>query len=314
MSKAIPGTIGFIGVGSMGAPMARRLLQNGQELIVCDINPRAVRKLAALGARTADSPGEVAARAATIMLCLSSLDAIREVVCGDRGVLRGRASRVCVNLSTTGSVFIGEIAAACRKHGIALLDCPITGGAAGAAAGTLSISVSGPKTHYRRLRPTLALLAKHLFYVGNRAGQAQTMKLINNLLSFIAFAGTCEAFVMGAKAGLDPDLMVDVINAGTGRNSATEFKMPRNVLPRTFDYGAKMAISWKDLSLCLKEAEALGVTMWVSNAVRQLFGFAIAHGGATQDVTTLIKWLEAWAGVEVRGKAAVKAFRAKPDY
>ena len=226
MPSVIPGTIGFIGVGSMGAPIARRLLQNGQKLIVCDVNPRAIKELAASGARTARSPKEVAAHAATIMLCLPSLDAIREVVCGDLGVLRGGALRVCVNLSTTGSVFIGEITAACRKHGIALLDCPITGGAASAATGTLSISVSGPKTHYRRLRPTLAMLAKHLFYVGNRAGQAQTMKLINNLLSFIAFAGTCEAFVMGAKAGLDPDLMVEVINTGTGRNSATEFKTP----------------------------------------------------------------------------------------
>ena len=311
MAGAIPGMIGFIGVGSMGAPMARRLLQNGHKLIVCDVNSRAVKELAALGARTARSPKEVAARAATIMLCLPSLDAIREVVCGERGVLQGGALRVCVNLSTTGSVFIAEMAAQCRKHEVALLDCPITGGASGAAAGTLSISVSGPKTHFLQMRPTLALLAKHVFYVGGRAGQAQTMKLINNLLSFIAFAGTCEAFVMGAKAGLDPDLMVEVINTGTGRNSATEFKMPRNVLPRTFDYGAKMAIGWKDLSLCLKEAEALGVTMWVANAVRQLFGFAIAHGGATQDVTTLIKWVEGWAGVEVRGKAAAQGSRVK---
>ena len=132
------------------------------------------------------------------------------------------------------------------------------------------------------------------------------MKLINNLLSYTALAVTSEAFVMGAKAGLDPDLMVEVINTGTGRNSATEFKMPRNVLPRTFDYGAQLAIVRKDLSLCLEEAEALGVTMWVASAVRQLFLYAISQGTAAQDSTTVIKCLEKWARVEVRGKSAAR--------
>jgi 2-hydroxy-3-oxopropionate reductase len=298
--------VGFIGTGSMGAPMARRLLVQGVPLVVFDTNARAVARLVARGARAARSPADVAERAGTVMICLPSLDAIREVLFGRKGVVQGKARRLVVNFSTTGGEFMRETAAALAKHRIALLDCPITGGSRGAAAGTLSISVSGTKAHYAEVEPLLSTLAKHRFHVGPEPGQAQTMKLINNLLSFLALAGTCEAFVMGVKAGLDPDMMVEVINTGTGRNSATETKMPLNILPRTFDYGAKMAIAWKDLRLCLDEAEALGVTMWIGSAVRQLWGYAVAHGGTEPDVSTLIKHLEKWGGVEVKGRAAAR--------
>jgi len=307
--KAAKGTIpsvGFIGTGSMGGPMATRMLAQGVPLVVYDTNPRAVAALVKKGARAARSPAEVADRAATVLFCLPTLEAIREVLFGRRGVVHGRARKLAVNFSTTGAEFVREIASGLAEHRVKLLDCPITGGSRGAAAGTLSISVSGSATHCRTVDPLLRMVAKHVFRVGPEPGQAQTMKLINNLLSFVALAGTCEAFVMGVKAGLDADMMVEVLNTGTGRNSATETKMPLNILPRTFDYGAKMAISWKDLRLCLEEAEALGVTMWVGSAVRQLWGYAVAHGGTEPDVTTLVKHLEAWAGVEVKGRSAAR--------
>jgi len=130
------------------------------------------------------------------------------------------------------------------------------------------------------------------------------MKLLNNMLSFAAFVASCEAFALGVKAGMDPDAMVAVINTGTGRNSATTDKFPNNILPRTFDYGARMAISYKDISLCLDEAARLGVPMWVAPLVKQIIGKAIAQDGDGNDITTLVKHYEKSCGIEIAGAAA----------
>lgn len=295
--------IGFIGLGTMGGPMARRLAEAGHPLHVCDRRASAVAPLVRLGARAARTPAKVADRAATVMVCLASVDQFREVAFGRNGLFESSALRTIVNFTTTGSDFIAEVAAAGAKRGVAVLDCPITGGRVGATSGKLSISVSGPRKGYAGIEPVLGHLATRLFYVGRKAGQAQTMKLANNLLSFMALAGTAEAFVLGAKAGLDPEMMVEVINAGTGRNSATEAKFPRHILPRSFDWGSGMNIAWKDLTLCMREAEALGVTLWVGNTVRQVFGRAIAAGGYGQDITEVIRPMEAEAGIEVRGRS-----------
>jgi 3-hydroxyisobutyrate dehydrogenase len=140
-----------------------------------------------------------------------------------------------------------------------------------------------------------------VFHVGERPGMGQTMKLTNNLLSAAALAITSEALVMGAKAGLDPKTMCEVINAGSGRNSATQDKFPRCVLPRTFDFGFPLELLYKDVRLCLEEGEALGVPMLVGNAVRQLLGVGKATQGPRADITTLVRSVESWVGVEVKG-------------
>ena len=136
---------------------------------------------------------------------------------------------------------------------------------------------------------------------GERPGMGQTMKLANNLMSATALAITSEAMVMGVKAGLDPKIMLEVINAGSGRNSASQDKFPRSVLPRTFDFGFTHELLYKDVKLCLDEAEALGVPMWVGNAVCQLLGVAKVRQGPSADITTIVKCVEEWAGVEVKG-------------
>jgi 3-hydroxyisobutyrate dehydrogenase-like beta-hydroxyacid dehydrogenase len=129
----------------------------------------------------------------------------------------------------------------------------------------------------------------------------QTMKLANNLLSATALAISSEAIVMGVKAGLDPKVMIDVINAGSGRNSATQDKFPKAILPRTFDFGFATGLLYKDVMLCLEQAEALGVPMLVGNAVRQLLAITKARQGFDSDFTTMVKCVEEWAGVEVKG-------------
>jgi len=300
---AQPKTIGFVGVGVMGGPMARRLLERGWRLIVHDTNPAAVKALTRLGARAAKSPREVADQAQTVFVSLPSPQILRAVALGDNGVINGRAVKTLVDLSTTGSVVEKEIAKALAKRRIETVDAPISGGAMGATKGTLAVMVAGSPRAVSGVRDALDVFGK-VFVVGKQPGLAQMMKLLNNLLSTTAVALTSEAMVAGVKAGLDPDLMLDVINAGSGRNTATMEKFPRSVLPRTFDFGFPIAGACKDIGLAIDECQALGLPMLVGSAARQLWQFAYAQGGAKRDMTALITYIEPWAGVQVRGKAA----------
>lgn len=296
--------LGFVGIGSMGGPIAETFLAKGFQAVVYDIDRAAQAPLLDAGAEQAASPHEVAARADVVFVCLPTLDSIREVVLGCEGLRHGGRIRTCVNFSTTGPRFVRDLVAGLEDTDICVMDCPITGGAAAARTGGLSITVSGERSRLEEIKPLLDRIAAHVFYVGAEPGQAQLMKLLNNMLSFAAFVSACEAFALGAKAGLDPDTMVEVINTGTGRNSATTHKFPRNVLPRTFDYGAKMMISYKDIKLFLEEAEHYGVPTWLAPVIKQVIGYAITQDGDSNDISTLVRHYERWCGVEIIGAAA----------
>jgi 3-hydroxyisobutyrate dehydrogenase-like beta-hydroxyacid dehydrogenase len=296
--------IGFIGLGAMGAPMVRRLLSLGYEVVVCDVNPQALETARAAGARLAASPHDVASRTAVVCTCLPSLDALRQVVLGEEGVSNGKRVGILVDFSTTGSDFARELAQRLSPRGIALLDAPITGGVVTAGNGGLGIMCSGPRAAFERVEHMMRDLASAVvLYLGERSGTAQTLKLLNNLLSASGMATSCEAFILGFKAGLDPWRMLEVINAGDASSSASRNKFPKSVLPRRFDYGARMAITAKDTSLTVAEAESLGVPMWIGQAVRQVWNVAASQGGANNDASSLITYLEPWAGVEVRSAA-----------
>jgi 2-hydroxy-3-oxopropionate reductase len=294
--------LGFVGIGKMGQRMARRLLEQGWQLTINDVDDTAVRTLADLGAHVAGTPAEVADRAEIVMTCLPGLDTIEEVVFGPRGLVHGRARRILIDFSTTGAVFARRLHAGLLQHDIGFVEAPVSGGIDGAAAGTLAVYVAGAEPSLAAARPILDVMGK-VFVVGQQPGQAQILKLINNLLSTTSVAIACEGFVMGAKAGIDADLMLDAINAGTGRNVATERKFPKAILNRTFNYGGSLDIPYKDLSLCLEEAEELGVPMWIGNVVKQIFAYTYHHGGAGRDSTELIKTFEQWGGAEVIGSA-----------
>lgn len=300
--------VGFIGLGLMGGPMARHLARQGVPLLVYDINPRAVQAVVACGARAAVSPKAIASEASLVFTCLASLDAIKAVALGKNGLCEGRKIKIQVDLSSTGSAFAREMAAALKPYGITLLDSPITGGGVKNAAehGQLTIMTSGPRAAYRLAEPVLKKLGNVVVYIGTKVGQAQTMKLLNNMFGATAHAASCEAFILGVKAGLEPDLMLEVINAGEASSSTTRNRFPRAILPRTFDFGARMAISAKDTTLCLEEADNLGVPTWILQSVRQAWAYAISQGGTDKDSSALITYFEPWAGVEVRGKAAPK--------
>jgi 3-hydroxyisobutyrate dehydrogenase-like beta-hydroxyacid dehydrogenase len=289
---------GFIGVGRMGGHMARRLLDAGFSLTVHDSSREAVGALEAAGAQAAGSAAELCALTKTVFLSLPTPDVV-EAVCLD--VIAGAKGGVehVVDCSTTGPKGARRAAAALGAAGIEYLDAPVSGGVKGAREGTLAVMVSGPKPVYALAEPALARFGK-LFFVGEEAGQGQVMKLANNLLAAAAIVLSSEAITMGVKAGLKPSQMCEIINAGSGRNSATEDKFPRSVIPRTFDFGFATGLSYKDVRLCLQEADELGVPMIAGAAVLQMLAVTKAKFGADSDFTSIARVVEEWAGVEIR--------------
>jgi 3-hydroxyisobutyrate dehydrogenase-like beta-hydroxyacid dehydrogenase len=291
--------IGFIGLGQMGFHMARRLLEAGHRVIVFDTRREAVDRLTALGAQTASSPRAVADEVETVMASLPTPDIVLAVATGADGVIEGKRVRRFVDLSTTGAVMAKRIFTALKAKNIVQIDCPVSGGVTGAAKGTLALMVSGPRAEVAAIEAVLPAIGK-IFFIGERPGAGQTMKLCNNFLSAAAMTATSEAMVMGVKAGLDPRIMLDVINAGTGRNTATEDKFGRIVLPRTFNLGFTVGLMTKDLKLCLAEGDALGVPMEVAEAVTRMLQIACDENGPDKDLSTVVQPVERRAGVEVR--------------
>jgi 3-hydroxyisobutyrate dehydrogenase-like beta-hydroxyacid dehydrogenase len=294
--------IGFIGLGKMGFPMARRLIEAKHQLIVFDQRQQVVDKLTALGARGASSPKDVADRAETVMASLPSLQASLDVATGKDGVIDGKRVKRFLDLSTVGSHMAVRIHDLLAKRDIVQLDSPVSGGVGGAEKGTLAVMVSGPRADFEAVKPALEAIGK-VFFIGEKPGSAQTMKLANNLLSATAMVATSEAVVMGVKSGLDPAVMIDVINAGSGMNTASRDKFPRAVLPRSFDFGFATGLMVKDVRLCLEEAKALGMSMEVAEAVGRLWEVVIREMGAESDFTSAIQPIEKAAGVLVGGKA-----------
>jgi 2-hydroxy-3-oxopropionate reductase len=290
---------GFLGVGNMGQPIAGKLLDGGHSLTVYDISEAAMRPLLERQARRAASPRDLADQCEIVFVSLPTLAAFRSVVFGPDGLEHGKAMKLLVNTCTVGVPFVQEIEAAMAARGVTVVDCPISGGPPGARAGTLSVMVSGDPPAVERVRPMISLWGRTLTVAGDKPGAAQVLKLTNNILSAVALAATAEAFVMGAKGGLDPEVMLAAINAGSGRNSATEAKFPAAVLTRSFDYGAEMHILMKDIDLAIAQGEALGVPMWVCQAARLVFKHAMHQGAARQDLTSIVQFVERDAGFEM---------------
>jgi 3-hydroxyisobutyrate dehydrogenase-like beta-hydroxyacid dehydrogenase len=284
----------------MGGRMARRLLQAGYGLTIHDTTDSAAEPLVALGARRVESPAAVASAAEIVLASLPTPPIVETVALGPKGIVEGGSVKIFVDMSTTGATYAKRVAEGLAAKGIAAVDAPVSGGIAGAERGTVAVMVSCSDEIFGRLKPVLDHIGK-VFHVGTQPGLGQTMKLLNNLLSATAMAISSEAVVMGVKAGLDPKMIIDVINSGSGRNTATQDKIPRCVIPRTFDFGFAIGLLNKDVRLCLQEADALGVPMVVGSAVRQLLSIATASEGPDADMTELVKPVEKWAGVRVGG-------------
>jgi 3-hydroxyisobutyrate dehydrogenase-like beta-hydroxyacid dehydrogenase len=294
--------LGYLGLGNMGQPMAGRLMDAGHQLVVRDINEAALAPLLERQAQQASSGKELADQSEIVICSLPSNNAIREAVLGEGGLIEGSRMRVFVNACTTGSPFAIEISEALAAKGVATLEAPISGGPPGARAGTLSVMVSGPKDVYDEVEPYLRAYGSTMVYCGEKPGLAQVLKLANNILFTVNIFATAEAMAMGVKAGLDPEIMLQAIGAGTGRNSSIDMIMPNNVMPRTFDFGAAIEILMKDVHLALAEGEAQGVTQLMCQQSRQMLMMAMNQGWAKKDLSELAKLVEGWAGMEIKSQ------------
>jgi 3-hydroxyisobutyrate dehydrogenase-like beta-hydroxyacid dehydrogenase len=282
----------------MGGPMASRLLEAGHSLVIFDTNAAVMKPLADRGATVASSPAEVASKAEVVFLSLPTPPVLQAVAID--GVLKGTAVKTMIDLSTTGPSVAKVVAKAAAEKNVAWVDSPVSGGIGGATKGTLAVMVSCPKAVFEQVDPLLKVFGK-TFHVGEKPGLAQIAKLANNLLAASAIVLTSEAVAMGVKAGLDAKVLIDIINAGSGRNSASQDKFPKAILPRTFDFGFATGLSYKDVRLCLEESEALGVPMVAGAAVRQMLAITNAKFGPESDFTSIAKVVEEWAGVEIKG-------------
>jgi 3-hydroxyisobutyrate dehydrogenase-like beta-hydroxyacid dehydrogenase len=294
-------SIGFVGVGRMGVRMVRRLIQAGYPVTIYDTSSEAMVPLLEIGATRADSPAAVASAAEIVLASVPTPPIVQAVALGPKGVIEGNRVKIFIDVSTTGATVARVVAEGLAARGIQAVDAPVSGGIGGAEKGTLAVMVSCPENVLAKVKPILDVIGK-VFFVGTQPGQGQTMKLLNNLLSATAMAISSEAVVMGVKAGLDPSLVIDVLNAGSGRNSATQDKVKQHVISRSFSFGFAIGLLNKDVRLCMAEAEALGMPMVVGSSVRQLLSIATQTEGADADMTTIARTVEKWAGVQVGGK------------
>ncbi|MGV0816230.1 NAD(P)-dependent oxidoreductase [Mycolicibacterium boenickei] len=289
--------IGFIGLGNMGWPMMQRLLAAGFPVVAFDVRDDVLSRATALGASRADSVRDVADRTETILASLPTPQVSESVVAD---VAAGYRVRRFVDLSTVGSGAAQRNQAVLAAQGVAALDSPVSGGMHGAQAGTLALMVSGPRAEFDALKPIFDVLGRAIF-VSEQPGAAQAMKLINNLMAATTLAATAEVMVMGVKAGLDADVMIDVLNAGSGGTHASRDKFPRAVLPRTFDYGFATGLMAKDVGLYLAEATSLGLPVEIAETVQRIWEQTLRTEGAESDFTSVIKPMEQAAGVIVEG-------------
>lgn len=290
--------IGFIGLGNMGFPMARRLIDANHEVIAFDTNSATLERVVVLGAQGASSAREVADRAETVLASLPTPAASRQVAIGPEGVIEGSRVKRYVDLSTIGSQTAVQIHDRLRERNIVAIDSPVSGGTGGAEKGALAVMVSAPRAEFDVIRGALEAIGRP-FYIGEKPGSAQTMKLANNILAANVLVATAEVVVMGVKAGLDPSVMIEVLNAGSGATSASRDKFPRAILPRSFDYGFATGLMVKDVRLYLDEAEALGVPIEIAETVGRLWEAAQTDQGPQSDFTSVIKPFEKAAGVVV---------------
>ncbi|MCY1333424.1 2-(hydroxymethyl)glutarate dehydrogenase [compost metagenome] len=292
-------SIGFIGLGAMGQRMARHLLDHGFGLELFDTNRQALEPLLQRGARSHASPRAVADAARIVLVCVPTPEIVEQVVLGENGVIHGESVRVLVDHSTTGPSVARRLDQALQARSIATLDAPLAGGVAGAEAGTLSVMVGGPAEAYARCQPVFAAYGRKVVHLGEAPGLGQSLKLVNNMIVGATLVASSEALLFGIKAGLEPRLMLEILNVSTARSYTSEQILAGTVLKREFDFGFRLDLMRKDIRLFLAEAEANGTPALTCAVVKQLFDQAINSGEPTRDMTHVVQVLESLAGTRI---------------
>jgi len=299
MSKPI---IGFIGLGIMGAPMTRNLLRAGYELVVHDLNRTAVEAAVAAGAAPATSPREIAQRSQVVITMLPDSPDVERVALGPDGLAEGLAAgSIYADMSSIASSVAIKVAQALGQRGVRCLDAPVSGGEVGAINATLSIMVGGDATTFEEMRPIFVALGKTIILCGPN-GAGQIVKACNQIQVALNFVGMAEALVLGAKAGVDPAIIIQVLSGGYAQTRVMDVRGPR-VIRGDFQPGFKSRFHYKDLNIIMKTANDYGVPLPATGLVHELFAAMLAAGRGDLDHSGIITVLEDLAGVQARTKA-----------
>lgn len=292
---------GIIGTGKMGSPMGARLIGGGYSLIAFDVKSQAMQHLIDRGAKPAAGPKDLASRSDVIVLSLPNSEIVEEAVLGKDGVIEGaKAGSVLIDTSTSYPGSTIKISKALEAKGIEMLDAPVSGGVRGAVAGTLSVMVGGKEEVFKKCAPILSTIGKNLFYMGP-SGSGHVMKAVNNFLSASSLVATSEAVILAAKMGLAPKKVVEVLNVSSGKSHSTELKFPAYILPRNFGSGFTLGLLNKDIEIFTRLGRDHKIPLFVANAVQQMYGYGVSQDGSEADHTEIIKYIERWVGIEIKG-------------
>jgi len=291
--------IGFIGVGNMGNPMCANVLAAGHEVTVNDIDRSAAENLIEAGATWADSPQAAADGAEIVMMSLPTPPIVEQVVTGDGGVLAGMNGGTLVDLSTNSPSMVQSLAKIANEQGVQFLDAPVSGGIVGARKGTLAVMVGGDEAVYDATKPTLEAIGHNVFHVGD-VGSGNVAKLVNNMLAFIGMMGATEALALGAKAGVDPYKLWQIVKASSGNSFIWEGGA-RAILRDRLRPSFTTSLASKDIGLATDLGKEVGVELPMGNAAQDLIVGYRDNGFAEEDVLATVKAVEEAAGTKVRG-------------
>ena len=287
--------VGFVGLGIMGTSMARNLIEDGHKLVIHNRTRAKAEKLAKLGAEVATSPREVAGRSDVIITMLPGPPEVEEVLAGENGLLEGvREGSLIVDMSTSSPLLAQELSRTANTRGVGMLDAPVSGGDIGAIEGTLSIMVGGEKEDFERARPLFEAMGKTIVHVG-AAGAGQTVKACNQIVVALVIEAVSETLVLGSKAGVKPEKVIEVLSGGLAANKVMEVKGEK-FLSHDFAAGGKVEYHRKDLGIALAAGREYGVALPVTALVDQVFGTLVAQGKGGWDHSALITLIEEWSG------------------
>lgn len=290
--------IGFIGLGVMGKPMAKNLLEAGYPLVVHDIRHEPVRELVALGSKEASSAKQIAECSQVIITVLPDSPDMELVALGPGGILEGASEgKIYVDMSTIAPSVAVKVAKAMAAKGVRCLDAPVSGGDVGAQEGSLSIMVGGDEQLFNELLPLLRVMGTTIVFCGP-SGSGQTVKACNQAQVALNLIGMSEALVLGAKAGVDPAVVLKVLSGGFAQSRVMDVRGPK-IIKRIFEPGFRSKLHYKDLSIVCDTARDYGVSLPASALARELFGAMQAHGWGELDHSAVIRVIELLADAEV---------------
>lgn len=291
--------VGFIGLGTMGLPMAQHLLKNGYELIIYNRTKEKMTVLEEKGAISANSPKEVASESEIVFTMLTADAAVEEVILGENGVIYGaHPGLIVVDSSTISPSTSKKVAEQLSRHDVEMLDAPVTGSEPQAMEGILTFMVGGKKEIYEKCMPLFLVMGQNAYYMGEN-GKGSYTKLANNTMSAINLLSFTEALTMAAKAGIDPEIFVKVVNGGGARSGMVDNKAPK-IINRDFTPHFMTKLIHKDLGLASDVAKELEVSAPVLALVKEIFQIARAKGYGSEDMSAVIKCYEEWAGITVK--------------